>query len=118
MKILINDKQNLLDQRGIENTQSKVAAAFAKFGAQLKTVEVTVQDINGPRGGIDQECRVSVKLKKLNDLSVAVKDETLSKAIANCIGRASRSVSRQLERKSFRERGRMTGLDFAFRNGA
>jgi putative sigma-54 modulation protein len=112
MKILVNDKQKLLGAAAIKKAESKATASFAKFGYNVKSIDITVQDVNGPRGGIDKECRVLVKLRKMNDFTITVKDESLSKAVSNAISRAGRSVARQLDRRAMRESGRLSKFSF------
>ncbi len=36
--------------------------ALAKFGGRICRIRVLLEDINGPRGGVDQRCRVEVLL--------------------------------------------------------
>lgn len=112
MKIIVNDKQNLLSSRAVESAESRANASFAKFGYNVKTIEITVQDINGPKGGVDKRCQILVRLKKMKDVAVTVQDESLSKAIPNAISRAARSVRRILDRRSIREGGRLAKLGF------
>ena len=101
MKVLVNDKQNLLSETAITKAKSRAAASFAKFSDHVKAVDITVEDVNGPRGGVDKECRILVKLRKLNDVSVTVNQESISKAIPGAIDRAARSVGRLLQKKFF-----------------
>lgn len=103
MEILIIDRQKMLGPTAIKRAESKAAAAFSKFGHNISSIDISVQDINGPRGGVDKECRVIVKLMKMNDFAVSVKDDSLSKAVSNAINRAARSVARQLDRRLIRD---------------
>ena len=100
MEIRVNDKQKLLRSEAVLKARSRVNAEFAKFSDYVKSVEISIVDVNGPRGGVDKECRVLVKLKKINDVAVSVRDETLSKAVSSGIDRASRSVGRSIDRKT------------------
>ena len=102
MDILINDKRKLLAHLGTEKITSKATAAFAKFGHRVRQIVIHVSDANGPKGGVDKQCNVVVKLRKLNGVAVSVKDESLSKAISAGIRRAARSVNRQIERRTSR----------------
>lgn len=111
MEISVHDKQQLLSQRAIDKAESRAIASFAKFGQTVKSVEIRVQDVNGPRGGVDQECCILVRLQKANDVAVKVTDDSLSKAIPGAINRAARSVSRLLDRRS-REAGRLSKFSF------
>lgn len=110
MEIVVIDRQKLLHSDAIKRTESKASAAFAKFGDNVMSIDISVQDVNGPRGGVDKECRVMVKLKRLNDFVVAVKDDSLSKAISHAISRAARSIARQLDRRSIRDGGRLSNF--------
>ncbi|MFK7766386.1 MAG: hypothetical protein AB8B55_04135 [Mariniblastus sp.] len=112
MKILVNDKQKLLGAPAISRTESKAITSFARFDDIVKAVDISVQDVNGPRGGIDKECRVLVKLKKVNDFAITVRDGSLSKAISSAINRAARSVARQLDRKAIRDGGKISKYSF------
>ena len=114
MEVLFNDKQKLLGTLAISKAEKRATAAFAKFGFNVKIVEITVQDINGPRGGVDKECRVLVKLKKMKDVAIHLKDESLSKAVNKAIDRAARAVARQLDRRAIRDGGGLSrfGLEF------
>ncbi len=112
MVIVVNDKQKLLSSTAINKAEKKAHAAFAKFGSNVKALEITVHDVNGPRGGVDKQCQVLVKLHKSKDIAVNVIDESLSRAIPSAINRASRSVARQLELRSMRGGGRVSRLSF------
>lgn len=111
MKIAINDKQKLLSSVAIQRAEKKVLTAFSKFGINVKELELTVQDINGPKGGIDKKCRIHVKLRKANDILVNVMDVSLSRAISGAIVRSARSVARHIGRNgTTSERSSRLGL--------
>ena len=67
-------------------------------------MDVTLSDLNGPRGGIDKRCLVQVKLDGL--MSVVVEDvqSDLYTAINRAAGRAGRTVMRRLALNSNRRR--------------
>lgn len=107
MKIVVNDRQGLLSQNAIQKAKSKAIASFAKFGQTVKSIEITVQDVNGPRGGLDKHCLVLVKLLKMRDVSTSADDVTLSKAIPAAVDRAARSVKRSIGRRAVRTGSRL-----------
>ncbi len=112
MNVFVNDKKKLLSQASVEKAESRAIASFAKFGNNVKSIAITVQDVNGPRGGVDKECRVLVRLRKENDVAITVKDESISQAIPGAINRAARSVGRLFDRRALRETGRLSGFSF------
>jgi uncharacterized protein (DUF1330 family) len=116
MQITINDKQKNLGKAAKQKSTEKVSAAFSKFGANIISIQMTVQDINGPRGGIDKECRIVVKLRKMEEVVAVVKEETFSKAISRAINRSERSIGRKIKRRLLREPSDRSGFKFAYHN--
>jgi ribosome-associated translation inhibitor RaiA len=62
-------------------------------------VSVTLEDINGPRGGIDKQCRIVVKLERVGELSFDATDAEVYAAVDAAADRTGRSVQRELERR-------------------
>jgi len=113
MEIRLSDKHALLAGSASDRTDLKVRSAFAKFGEKIQRVELTVDDVNGPKGGVDKECRVIVRLRKMEDVVVTAKDESLSKAVSQAIKRADRTVARQIQKRSIRNGIRHSNFGFA-----
>lgn len=113
MRITINDKQKILGNQAIQKTEEKVSAAFSKFGHHILSIEITVEDINGPRGGVDQECRIRINMRKSDDIVASIKDASLSQAISRCVDRAQRSVIRKIQRRMYRESNRRSNFGIA-----
>lgn len=109
MKIVMNDKLRLLSQIAIGQVESKADALLSRYSDVIKSISITVKDLNGPRGGVDKECQVVVKLRKMQDVVTTARDVSLSKAVAASINRASRSVGRTVERRAVRAGSRHLG---------
>ena len=56
-------------------------------------------DLNGPRGGLDKQCRVTVTLSPSGRVMVEATDANLHSAIDRAADRLERSVTRELERR-------------------
>ena len=63
MKIAITSKVECTDELR-EFVQRKLAFALSRFADRVQSVDVLLDDVNGPRGGIDQRCRLIVGLKR------------------------------------------------------
>lgn len=60
---------NKLNKAEPNNTESEeilavVGSDLDSFSEQIRSVEVVISDINGPKGGCDQECSLRVKMKR------------------------------------------------------
>ena len=61
-------------------------------------MSVVVADANGPRGGVDKSCRISVKLRRANDVTMTDQDADVAVCIARAAERVGRAVARAIER--------------------
>ena len=71
---------------------------------RLQKVDVTLSDLNGPRGGIDKRCQIKVSLDGLPPVVVEDVQADLYTAIDRAAGRASRTVIRRLALDNSRRR--------------
>jgi len=72
--------------------------ALGRFVRRIDRVSVRVADVNGPRGGVDKQCRVRVRLRGVSVVLVTEAHEELHAAIDRAAGRAGRTVARKLDR--------------------
>ena len=114
MKISFNDRQNLLSETAVRQTEEKLSAALSKFGSRISRITVSVYDINGPRGGTDMECRLVAKIKKMGEVVAIVRDDSLTKSIRRAIIRIERNVARRIQKNSVIDHDRRSDLGFAF----
>jgi len=91
--------------------KSKLHRIFSRYGDRIRGAEVTLQDINGPKGGEDMTCLVTIKLNKSKPIVVKEQAADLYDAINTCAQRATLKMERHIKRaqRAARRRG-----DFAF----
>jgi hypothetical protein len=58
-----------------------------------------LSDINGPRGGLDQQCIFVIKALGIPDIIVTEAQISQKSAINRCISRANMAFARQVKRK-------------------
>ncbi|QYZ66584.1 MAG: hypothetical protein OI74_15780 [Gammaproteobacteria bacterium (ex Lamellibrachia satsuma)] len=87
-----------------EHTKRRLGFAFGSRDADIQRVAVRLSDINGPRGGVDNQCRIQVVLPGLPDVVIEDIDMDMYAAIDRAADRASCAVSRKLARQRDRER--------------
>lgn len=62
-------------------------------------IDISLMDNNGPKGGIDKECRATVRLPGLSAIHVTETSETVYQAIDSTRDRLEKAVKRTLERR-------------------
>jgi hypothetical protein len=45
-------------------TQRTVSTSLRRFIRHIRRIEVLLEDVNGPRGGVDKRCRIDLYLKQ------------------------------------------------------
>lgn len=77
----------------------KLGMKLGKFAEAVERVSVRVHDVNGPRGGRDQVCRVKVVLSGLPSVVYEARDAALHAAIDRALTGTERSVRQALRRR-------------------
>lgn len=71
--------------------------ALGRFRSRIRSVTVRLADVNGPRGGVDKTCLVTIRLDASKRLIVIEEtDADAVVAIDRATDRASRAVARAL----------------------
>ena len=110
----IIDRDNCLTPESSAYAKRRLLFALSRFDSRITSVVLTVEDTNGPRGGVDKRCQLLLKLKRSQDIIVSDIDEDIGKCIARVADRAGRAVTRQLKKKRIRRsvrRGMPLGLN-------
>jgi ribosome-associated translation inhibitor RaiA len=77
----------------------RVAFALSRFGQQVKSVSVGLEDLNGPRGGTDKRCSMQADLTPGGSVRVEKTDSELPAAVGRTAMRLAQAVARALERR-------------------
>jgi CBS domain-containing protein/ribosome-associated translation inhibitor RaiA len=77
----------------------KLGMKLGKFATSIERVSVRVEDENGPRGGVDQVCRIKVVLSGLPSVVFEAKDASLDAAVDGALTGIERMVRRTLVRR-------------------
>lgn len=90
-----------------------ITASFERFRSYIRCVSVTVTDINGPRGGVDKQCRCVLQLKRMAPIVIEDRDESFFSLLTRVSNRAAHTLSQRIDRKqtSYRSRKRISRED-------
>lgn len=75
----------------------KLGRKLGKFALAIERVSVRLEDVNGPRGGVDKRCRIKVVLSGLPSVLAEAQHEALRPAMDGALNRAERAVHRALD---------------------
>lgn len=97
-----------LDEDQREYVGRKLGMKLGKFASSIERVTVRVTDVNGPRGGIDQRCRVKVVLSGLPSVVVERRHATTEAAVDMTLRATEESVRRVVRRRRMKPLHRRT----------
>ncbi len=91
--------------RGLESSDAvrahahrRVRFQLGRFGHQIHRVLIRLEDVNGPKGGVDTRCQVTVHGPELGSKVLDELSTDPHSAVDLAITRLARSVARQLGR--------------------
>ncbi len=82
-----------------EYIRRKLGMKLGKFAPWIERVSVRIADVNGPRGGVDQLCRIKVVLSGLASVVSEQQDPSRDAAIDGAIATGERAVRRAVQRR-------------------
>ncbi len=83
----------------LDHTLRRVSAALSHFADQVVRVVVRVEDTNGPRGGLDKCCSITLQVPHLSPVVVAAVSPDYYDAVDRAARRAGRAARRAFERR-------------------
>jgi ribosome-associated translation inhibitor RaiA len=82
-----------------EFAQREVTSKLSRMSKRIRSIQLWVRDVNGPRGGRDHAIQFLVRLKPTGKVLIQHRDFDPYAGISIAIERASRAVTRALERR-------------------
>ncbi len=113
MNVQITDRKGLLGASLRKLAERRLEFALQRFASRIRSVRLVVDDINGPRGGIDKTCRVTVGIRGIPVLVISDQDSELAKCLSRVADRLGATVSREVERLTRVDRQRPVAFDIA-----
>lgn len=101
------DASHLLE----EEVSEVFSTALQRFASHIRYVMVSIQDVNGPRGGVDKQCRCVVHLKRRPPIVIQDTDQSVVGMLLRVAHRGAYTLGQEIERSqtSYRSRQRREG---------
>lgn len=114
MNLEIRGRHLKLTQSFRQHVEQRIGFALDRFVDRIRGVVVQVSDVNGPKGGVDKECRVMLTLRESGTLVVSDMGPDFGTALDRAAARAKRKMSRHVDAHARPPHGAAHGLTFAF----
>ncbi len=86
----------------------KLDRKLGKYAGSIERASVRIEDVNGPRGGVDQSCRIKIVLHGLPSLVFESRNESLHAAVDSALSGVERAARRTLQRRRMKPLRRAT----------
>ena len=92
-----------LDDIDHADIRRKLGLRLGKFAWSIERVTVRARDVNGPRGGVDQECTVKIVLSGLPSVVVRRRHAALQVAVDEALHAVEQAVRRSVRRRRMKQ---------------
>lgn len=106
----------VLESADRDYLRRKLGRKLGKFATSIERTSVRVEDVNGPRGGVDKKCSIKVVLSGMPSIYIEEQHESVQAAMDRALARTERAVRLALQRRRTRplrsrqEEGRIPAL--------
>ncbi len=98
MKIKIQSRDFELTDALHQSISDKLQLILNRYGHRIRKTEVTLSDVNGPKGGVDKRCIMKFRINHLKTIVVQDTTADMYESINNCASRVRRTLERQFGR--------------------
>lgn len=99
MRVEIRARRGQLTRSLEEQLERRLWFALGKFAGRIRRISAFLEDINGPRGGEDQRCRIEVSLVPSGSIMAEATDAEVASAVDRAAERVARRVRDALDRE-------------------
>jgi len=99
MKITIRARHLDLSPELRDLLHRRLEFALGRLATAIRAVDVTIVDINGPKGGADKQCRIHVRGPSLRRTVIEHVGTDVLSTVSLAAERAGRAVARSLARR-------------------
>ena len=108
MEVKISAQGIRLEVATIAFVREQVCSALRRFEDHVVSVDAYLKDINGPKGGIDKQVLIRVRLQHRQVIAIEVTRVRLRAAVIVVSRKAKRAVRRSLKKSQKRQKRRIS----------
>lgn len=95
----IRSTGSVLDTADKNYLRRKLGRKLGKFASSIERTSVRIEDVNGPRGGVDKRCQIKVVLSGLPSVVVEERHHSLQAAMDRALARTERAVRKAVRKR-------------------
>jgi ribosomal subunit interface protein len=99
MNVEISGQNMHVNEEMKSHVERQMEYALGQFETWISSVKVHLEDVNGPRHGVDKQCRVLVSIKSGRTIKVEDADVEMAIAVNRAADRLGQAVSREVDRR-------------------
>ncbi len=99
MELTINNKNLDLTNENIARITQKTRRMFNKVSDKIQKINVTLNDVNGPKGGKDKRCQVVIQTVGMSDVVINDSQTSIGSAVSIALSRARITLIRKIKNK-------------------
>ncbi len=104
MRLQVSGSNVKLDESILDHVDRRFRFALDRLESEVSSVSIKLGDVNGPKGGVDKQCKVLVKLASGGDLVLRERAEDIYLSVSRASDRVQRLVRRRIDRRKTRRR--------------
>lgn len=99
MQILIHARDYAATSAMRDFIKRKLGFGVGRFADRIARINIRLKDMNGPRGGVDQHCRVDVAMSSGGTVAAEATELDIYTAIKLAVARVARRVGTTIDRR-------------------
>ncbi len=99
MQVVIRCTKCSQSNEELKLLEAVLVRQLSRFRRHLKQVQLFIDDVNGPRGGVDKHCRCVLHLRRMVPIVIRDADEHISALVFRVADRAAHTLSRRVGRR-------------------
>ncbi len=100
MQLIIQSPNVELNAIAKQNIKKRARKIFSRIEDKIDSVLINIQDINGPKGGLDKLCKVVIKSSVAPSVVVSNKKHQAAAAIDMALNKACFNLLKKIKKQS------------------
>lgn len=98
MKIDIRSNNVQIGSAFKSRVKDKIRRLFLRSGSKIENVVISLSDVNGPKGGLDKQCKIQLKIDGAGSILTSSRHQSVYQAFAASMRKAGIALSRTQEK--------------------